>query len=262
MLTASGQIETNRGGHSIHQGCGHIRQAGCPLSDGTVIGNAARHAKRWATLLVGKLESNTPRHVPVVAVTRPKATPAGSDSLPEWLQLFKEGLIEDLPAIESLGGDSAQEEEPEAPPLAKKSNESKPTSKGLLTVQQIQTCKMTKTYLANRRTPSEKSVNAQFKGPIIPFGADMFHKQRSSSSVREEDVAWQNHGVRPAYRRNMVRRVAHCRLGRPRKEPRLTSKGSTPKKYKPPRDGNMCIFYVLTDESNKKEKHTKREATA
>ena len=51
----------------------------------------------------------------MVAVTRHPSTPAnaGGDSLPDRLQPFQEGLVEESFAIESAGGDSAQDAEPE-----------------------------------------------------------------------------------------------------------------------------------------------------
>ena len=78
-----------------------MRQVGGSFTGGTVTGN------------IGK-------HVPVVAVTRQKATPAqaGGDTLPDLSQSVTEGLIEDSLATESTGGDSARKQEPEhLPPV-------------------------------------------------------------------------------------------------------------------------------------------------
>ena len=74
-----------------------------------------------------------------------------------------------------------------------------------------------------RRT---NTFNANFNSSVIPFGPDVSNKptsprQKSSSSVWQQDVVWHVHRIRPPYRKTTVRRLAHCVLGRHRKEHRL-----------------------------------------
>ena len=67
-------------------------------------------------------------HVPVVAVTTHQSTPAkaGGDPLPDRLQPFTEGSVEEPLATEPAGVDSTQEREPEVLPLVQRP-QNKPT---------------------------------------------------------------------------------------------------------------------------------------
>ena len=94
---------------------------------GIVIGNVMRNDRILllvesgrATIFQQRRKCRYENHVPIIAVTPAQA---GSDSLPDLVRTVNGKLNSQTPPIESAGGNSTQEKEPDALPRAIRLNE-------------------------------------------------------------------------------------------------------------------------------------------
>ena len=110
--------------------------------------------------------------------------------------------------------------------------------------------------LAGGRKPHEKRYYSFMLVGAEISDKSMSPKSQTSTSAWQQDVPWTIHRVRPAYGRNMVRRLSYRGLERSRKvasHQKSTSKDSSPKKYKSPQLREHMCSHVLAEHSNKKD---------